>query len=100
MGVISCSDTSTEQDVDEENGFGNVQLQVTGDYEMQKTGEANFWGAGESSFANDDGRNWQLRMSDENFPDPGIQTFLLELIFTFEDEEVSRPTPGDISHRT
>jgi hypothetical protein len=33
---VSCSHTSTEPDIDGENGFGSVDSELTEGYEMQK----------------------------------------------------------------
>ncbi|MEX0778822.1 MAG: hypothetical protein WD037_03760 [Balneolales bacterium] len=97
FGLMSCSDVSTDPELEEkeENTKGTVSFAITGDYEIEKNGNATFWGAGESSFNNDNGHSWQLLTSDEHYPDPGVLTFRLDFIFLYPDEDVSRPEPGE-----
>lgn len=93
VAFISCSDSSTDPDLEEEEEIsesGEITLEITGDYEVEKTGTASFWGAGESSFANDNGNSWQILTSDEA---NGTISFRLDFIFIYDDA-VSRPEPG------
>ncbi len=91
MMITNCSDNVSGTDDPDKPGSHNLEFSISGDVEDEKTGIIGFFGAGESSFANESDHMWQLLSEDS---DPGPQTFRLDFIYMDLDEKVSRPVPG------